>query len=141
MCTFQTSRLTSGLVRHWWLINLQGFSGSSQWYGWTKDSTSGNHKDKAKDNDNFRHYGANIENRCNSKTDKVNQKRGANEGFSYGLEYYENTYMCTQCTLSSVLIFCCFYLYYYKGMYFWYIWQTYPTGITKRELTNVEIQE
>ena len=57
-----------------------------------EESTSGNHKDKAKDKDNFRHYGANIENRCNSKTDKVNQKRGANEGFSYGLEYYENTY-------------------------------------------------
>ena len=56
------------------------------------DSTSGNHKDKAKDKDNFRHYGANIENRCNSKTDKVNQKRGANEGFTYGLEYYANTY-------------------------------------------------
>ena len=28
-----------------------------------------------------------------------------------------------------------------KGMYFWYIWQTYSTGITKKELTNVEIQE
>ena len=52
-------------------------------------------KDKAKDKDNFRHYGANIENRCNSKTDKVNQKGGANEGFSYGLEYYENTYNST----------------------------------------------
>ena len=26
-------------------------------------------------------------------------------------------------------------------MYFWNIWQTYSTGITKKELTNVEIQE
>ena len=26
-------------------------------------------------------------------------------------------------------------------MYFWYIWQTFPTGITIKELTNVEIQE
>ena len=26
-------------------------------------------------------------------------------------------------------------------MYFWSIWQTYSTGITKKEFTNVEIQE
>ena len=26
-------------------------------------------------------------------------------------------------------------------MCFWYIWQTYSTGITKKELKNVEIQE
>ena len=26
-------------------------------------------------------------------------------------------------------------------MYFWYIWQTYSAGISKKELTNVEIQE
>ena len=26
-------------------------------------------------------------------------------------------------------------------MYFWYIWQTHYTGISKKELTNVEIQE
>ena len=57
-----------------------------------QESTFGNHKDKAKDKDNFRQYGANIENRCNSKIDKVNQKSGVNEGFSYGLEHYENTY-------------------------------------------------
>ena len=41
---------------------------------------------------NFRHYGANIENRCNGKTDKEHQQKGINEGFTYGLEYYENTY-------------------------------------------------
>ena len=26
-------------------------------------------------------------------------------------------------------------------MYFWYIWQAYSSGITKKELTNVEILE
>ena len=26
-------------------------------------------------------------------------------------------------------------------MYFWYIWQIYSTDITKKELTNVKIQE
>ena len=26
-------------------------------------------------------------------------------------------------------------------MYFWYIWQTYSTGITIKELTNAEIHE
>ena len=26
-------------------------------------------------------------------------------------------------------------------MYYWYIWQAYSTGITKKELTNVEILE
>ena len=26
-------------------------------------------------------------------------------------------------------------------MYFWYIWQNYSTGITNKELTDVEIQE
>jgi hypothetical protein len=26
-------------------------------------------------------------------------------------------------------------------MYFWYIWQTYSKGITKKELTDAEIQE
>ena len=49
--------------------------------------------------------------------------------------------MCTQCTLysSSVLFFCCFFCKMF--MYFRFIWQIYSTGITKKELTNVEIQE
>ena len=29
----------------------------------------------------------------------------------------------------------------YKWMYLWYIWQTYYTGITKKKLIDVEIQE
>ena len=53
-----------------------------------EESTSGNHKDKNQTQTLPRY----IERRCNGKTDKVHRKKGANEGFTYGLEYYKNTY-------------------------------------------------
>ena len=53
--------------------------------------------------------------------------------------------MCTQCTLYSlsVLFFCCFYLHnvQIKEMCFCFIRQNYPTGIPKKDLPNIKIQE
>ena len=57
--------------------------------GWMEESTSGN---PIKIRIKLRHYLADIERRCNGSTDKVHRKKGANEGFTYGLEYYKNTY-------------------------------------------------